>query len=295
MGHRRRDLVGADVPRSAAAYNQPMDTDGTNWDVSKVLSMSGTFHGATAFNRPLSNWNTAKVTNMASMFQSATNFNQALATSGNRWNTSEVTDMSSMFNAASAFNQDVRTWDIGGVTDMTTMFTGSALSTRHYDKLLVSWAFGYATDGWRTDRARVSPRTVSSSARPREVLHRSTDRRSHVPGQRARLDDHRRRFHRAGAGSGTRADAGAGDPAPPSPCPRPSGAKVGWITPPTSGGDPVTYTVTASPGGTTCTITLPERTCLVVADQRTPIHLHRCPTNVGGDLRPLRPRRPSPR
>jgi len=39
--------------------------------------------------------------------------------------------------------------------------------------------------------------------------------------------------------------------------------KVGWFPQPTSGGDPLSYTVTADPGGATCTITVPDKTCVI--------------------------------
>ena len=40
-------------------------------------------------------------------------------------------------------------------------------------------------------------------------------------------------------------------------------AKVGWIAQPTVGGDPTSYTITASPTGNSCTITLPDDTCII--------------------------------
>jgi len=55
------------------------------------------------------------------------------------------------------------------------------------------------------------------------------------------------------------------------------------ITPPTSGDDPVTYTVTSSPGGATCTITVPATSCNVTGlTNGTPYTFSSTATNTGG-------------
>ncbi|MFX1238416.1 MAG: BspA family leucine-rich repeat surface protein [Promethearchaeota archaeon] len=40
----------------------------------------------------------------------------------------------------SAFNQDIDNWNISSVTDMSGIFNGIALSTDHYDRLIIGWA-----------------------------------------------------------------------------------------------------------------------------------------------------------
>ena len=65
----------------------------SNWDVSKVTSMSSMFENATSFNQPINNWNVSSVTSMYHMFRRARSFNQPL----NNWNVSRVTNMTSMF------------------------------------------------------------------------------------------------------------------------------------------------------------------------------------------------------
>lgn len=55
------------------------------------------------------------------------------------------------------------------------------------------------------------------------------------------------------------------------------------ITPPTTGGSPVTYTVTSTPGGETCTITVPETSCTVTGlTNGTSYTFSSTATGVGG-------------
>ena len=87
------------------------DGDITNWDVSGVSLMNGTFNRASVFNQDISSWDT-----------------------------SSVLSMSGMFNDATAFNQNIGGWDISSVFSCTFMLTDSGLSTANYDALLIGWA-----------------------------------------------------------------------------------------------------------------------------------------------------------
>lgn len=87
------------------------DGDITNWDVSGVSLMNGTFNRASVFNQDISSWHTPS-----------------------------VLSMSGMFNDAFAFNQNIGGWDIGSLQSCTFMLTDSGLSTANYDALLIGWA-----------------------------------------------------------------------------------------------------------------------------------------------------------
>jgi len=94
-------------------------------DLSNVLSMTGMFINASAFNADISAWNTASITNMNSMFANASTFNNGGMPLN--WNTAAVIDMNSMFFNASAFNADISTWDTAAVIDMGSMFNGATV------------------------------------------------------------------------------------------------------------------------------------------------------------------------
>jgi surface protein len=123
-------LYSADVKASIKSFNQ----DISEWNTSRVTSMTGMFAGASAFNKDISSWDTSKVLTMYRMFAGASKFNNGQITSGfgtkaltytpgsNVWNTSMVTSMTGMFNRAVAFNQDISSWDTGNVLDMGCMF-----------------------------------------------------------------------------------------------------------------------------------------------------------------------------
>ncbi len=115
----------------ASAFNQPLDS----WDVSSVDTMASMFRG-TPFNQPLESWDVSHVGSMKRMFHDATEFNQPLGA----WDVSLVNDMAGMFQGASSFDQDVSSWNVSNVRDMSGMFEGSALSTKNYDALLISWS-----------------------------------------------------------------------------------------------------------------------------------------------------------
>ena len=60
---------------NASSFNQPLNTSGNNWNVSKVTDMKCMFWNASSFNQPLNNWNVSYMTNMYSMFYDARSFN----------------------------------------------------------------------------------------------------------------------------------------------------------------------------------------------------------------------------
>ena len=92
--------------------------DISEWDVSRVTTMSGMFHSASSFNADISKWDVSKVNNMARMFYKVLLFNADIS----KWDVSKVTDMAYMFYKASSFNADISKWDVTSVTNMPYMF-----------------------------------------------------------------------------------------------------------------------------------------------------------------------------
>ena len=99
-------------------YEENINGDISNWDVSNVKIMAALFRGS-EINQDITKWNVSNVTNMNSMFSQST-FNQDI---GN-WDVSNVTDMYGMFENT-PFNQDISKWDVSSVTDMGLMFRSS--------------------------------------------------------------------------------------------------------------------------------------------------------------------------
>jgi len=93
----------------------------SNWDVSAVTDMSSMFGEASSFNIDLSKWDVSTVRNMGSMFWRS-NFNGNIST----WNTSNVTQMNEMFFGATLFTNNISNWDISNVNNITGMFNGAA-------------------------------------------------------------------------------------------------------------------------------------------------------------------------
>jgi surface protein len=91
-------------------FNSPIG----HWDVSNVIMLYATFHGAGAFNQPLGDWDVGNVTNMTFVFRNTLNFNQPL----NNWNVSSVTTLSGAFERSESFNQALNLWDTSSVTSM---------------------------------------------------------------------------------------------------------------------------------------------------------------------------------
>jgi surface protein len=128
------------VFQGATNFNQAI----SNWDISNVKTMIGTFNNATKFNQPIGNWNTAEVTNMSSTFKGALDFNQTL----NTWNTSNVTTMSSMFKSASSFNQPITSWNISKLNSISSCMNfldSCGMDCPNYTALLMEWGNNVAT------------------------------------------------------------------------------------------------------------------------------------------------------
>ena len=96
--------------------------DISNWNVSKIESMSYMFDTNQSFNQDISNWNVGNVESMNSMFSSSA-FNQDIS----NWNVGNVTNMNSMFKD-SKFDQNISGWDVSKVVDFTDMFEGSPMN-----------------------------------------------------------------------------------------------------------------------------------------------------------------------
>ena len=112
-------------------YNQ----DITNWNTSRVTSLSGMFYGNPSFNQPIGTWTTSAVTNMSQMFApyiSASTFNQDIS----GWDTSNVTNMAGMFDSNTQFNQPIGSWNISKVTNFTEMFR----NTSSFNQPLSGWS-----------------------------------------------------------------------------------------------------------------------------------------------------------
>ena len=90
----------------------------SSWDVSNVTNMSGMFFDNEAFDSPLNSWDVSSVTDMSQMFHTARGFNQSLSD----WDVSNVTNMERMFLEADTFNQNISSWDVSKVTNMSRMF-----------------------------------------------------------------------------------------------------------------------------------------------------------------------------
>jgi surface protein len=95
--------------------------DINGWDVSHVTSMFGMFADATEFNQPLDSWDVSHVQDMTRMFHNAYAFNQPL----DSWNVRQVRTMTSMFENAGEFNQSLNLWQVRSVKDMSRMFYGA--------------------------------------------------------------------------------------------------------------------------------------------------------------------------
>merc|ERR1712118_505104 len=113
-----------------------MGADGIKaWKTGLVTNMANMFMGAAAFNQPIptdgDKWDTAKVTSMLHMFQGAEKFNQDLTQAGGKWDTGEVTTMQNMFNGAAKFDKDLTSWKtkLGKVTNNFDMWTGATAMT----------------------------------------------------------------------------------------------------------------------------------------------------------------------
>ena len=107
-------------------------------DLSQVSSMFETFVNCTSLigNSSFSNWDVSSVETMDGTFAGADKFNQDI---GN-WDVSNVILMPGMFARASSFDQDISSWDVSKVFAMDSMFEDVQLSIENYDALLNGWS-----------------------------------------------------------------------------------------------------------------------------------------------------------
>lgn len=166
----RNVTMYANMFESATSFNQPIGS----WQIGSgpgiAISMHSMFNGATSFNQDLSAWDMSGVSDISFMFKEARRFNNGGVDLTWDSDLGSVADMSGTFNQASDFNQPIAEWDVSGAVDMGSMFAGaasfsqdlsawdpsgvivgtsggmagmfdfSALSTEHYDAILISWA-----------------------------------------------------------------------------------------------------------------------------------------------------------
>ena len=107
----------------------------------QVTSMEGMFHGAIAFNQPISSWDVSRVETMEKMFSAngdAMTFNQPLDT----WDVSNVLTMDVMFNTATQFNQPLSSWDVSRVESMFGLF----INANTFNQPLSSWTIDRVTN-----------------------------------------------------------------------------------------------------------------------------------------------------
>ena len=83
----------------------------SEWNTSKITSLSSTFKQRTSMNFSLLNWDTSRVTTMQQTFQQAYAFDQPLS----EWDTSRVTSLFYTFSQATNFNQPLSEWDTSRV------------------------------------------------------------------------------------------------------------------------------------------------------------------------------------
>ncbi|GAB5472410.1 MAG: hypothetical protein Mars2KO_05090 [Maribacter sp.] len=117
---------------NASLFDQPLG----NWDLTKVLNVSGMFSG-TPFNQDISGWNVSNVRHMSRMFRDNPAFNQDL----NGWDVSSVIGMNQLFQRATSFNGAIGNWDVGAVIGMGAMFDSSA-----FDQGIGNWNVGNVTN-----------------------------------------------------------------------------------------------------------------------------------------------------
>jgi surface protein len=134
----------------------------SNWDVSKVTTMNGTFSGATLFNngdtsgtstKPLTDWRASKCIDFTRMFNSATSFNQNISNLVNTTNVSAC-DLTQMFTSASVFNNGDTSgtstkplnWITTNVTNMSAMFVNASVFNQPIDTSNNYWNTGKVTN-----------------------------------------------------------------------------------------------------------------------------------------------------
>ena len=101
------------------------------WDVSRVTSMLGVFHGKAAFDGDIGAWDTSKVTTMKNAFLDAAAFDVDIGA----WDTSNVATMDQMFDGATVFNRPIGDWGKSRVTDMRKAFHAAP----RFDEAIRGW------------------------------------------------------------------------------------------------------------------------------------------------------------
>ncbi len=119
------------------------DEDISTWNTNKVLSMEGTFYGATSFNQNINKWNTSKVTSMKNMFNGANSYNNPM----NDLDTSKVITMEGMFMGATSFNFDISNFVMDNVISTKYMFKNAT----RFDVEIRNWEFPSIDDGLFTE------------------------------------------------------------------------------------------------------------------------------------------------
>jgi surface protein len=122
-----RDLVNK--ANDSNWFNEELNRQVMNADVSEVTDMAGLFKDIERFNLDISNWDVSKVTNMFQLFSRAKSFNQDISS----WNVSSVKNMSNMFYYAESFNQNIESWDVSSMTNTQDMFKGIK-NFKHFNK-----------------------------------------------------------------------------------------------------------------------------------------------------------------
>jgi surface protein len=133
------DMRGTFMGLSTVGGGMQFNGDISTWDVSNVTSMVDMFHAAAYFNSDISGWDVGSVTDMSRMFRSAYAFSRNLGS----WDVSNVTNMDSMFeNTGDSYNPNVGGWDVGNVTSMERMFLNSSAISIGVNRNLGNWNIG---------------------------------------------------------------------------------------------------------------------------------------------------------
>ena len=105
---------------SGTFWQSSFNGDLSDWDVSAATHMPGMFYGTGSFNSDLSAWDVSSVTDMSGMFWQSS-FNGNLSD----WDVSSVTNLSGIFADTPSFNGNLSDWDVSSVTNMRSMFSGA--------------------------------------------------------------------------------------------------------------------------------------------------------------------------
>ena len=97
---------------------QRFNSNISEWNVSNVKSLEGTFWYAETFNSDISKWQTSQVTTLENTFKFAKNFNSDIS----KWQTGQVITMVETFKSANKFNSDITKWDATNIVYTNLMF-----------------------------------------------------------------------------------------------------------------------------------------------------------------------------